>query len=156
MNIKRVFDINLSLLGIFISFPLWLCIALAIFIQDSRAIFYVQDRVGKDGKVFRCFKFRFMIKDIDCEADFLQAYGENDMRYTRLGRVLRATAMDELPQLINILKGEMSFVGSRALRVSEQDVGDDKIRSVYEIAGFNERAKIVPGLTGIAQIYLPQ
>ena len=106
-------------------------------------------------RVFKGIKFRSMIKGAERDVGPLQAK-EDDARVTRLGRVLRATAMDELPQLWNILKGEMSFVGPRALRPIEIDTEDGLPKSVEEFAGFRERCLIRPGLTGIAQILAPR
>jgi lipopolysaccharide/colanic/teichoic acid biosynthesis glycosyltransferase len=81
---------------------------------------------------------------------------ENDPRVTKVGRLLRATAMDELPQLINILKGDMSFVGPRALRPGELEVhGNPHTVNIEEIPGYKERQSVTPGLTGLAQFYLP-
>jgi len=92
-----------------------------------------------------------MIYHKDINTYFVQAE-EDDARVTKIGVFLRATAMDELPQLINILKGDMSFVGPRALVDVEKEVSDNVYRSVFEIPGFVERSSIRPGLTGIAQI----
>jgi len=94
---------------------------------------------------------------VDAEKYFgpLQAQ-DHDQRVTRIGRLLRNTAMDELPQLINILKGDMSFVGPRALPPVEIEAGDSQPKSVWEFKGFKERSGITPGLTGIAQILAPR
>jgi lipopolysaccharide/colanic/teichoic acid biosynthesis glycosyltransferase len=103
------------------SSPLWALIAFAIIIEDGLPIFYGQERVGKNGRIFRTMKFRSMIKDAERETGPVQAV-ENDPRITNVGKILRATAMDELPQLVNILKGDMSFVGPRSLRPKEKEV----------------------------------
>jgi len=153
--LKRPFDIALSGAGILLSSPLWILFSAVIWIQDRGPIFYGQDRVGKGGRVFRALKFRSMIKDAEKGRGAVQAV-ENDPRVTRFGRVLRATAMDELPQLLNIFKGDMSFVGPRALRPEEKEVhGDEDRRRIEEIPGFMERTAVRPGLTGLAQVYLP-
>ena len=118
--------------------------ALLIKIQDGGPITFSQERWGKVGKKFKVYKFRTMVPDADKKYGFSPAR-ENDIRITFLGKILRATAMDELPQLINILKGDMSFVGPRALAVAE-------ISTTHPL--FYERHKIRPGLTGPAQIGL--
>src|SRR4030042_5007913 len=107
--IKRLFDIFLSSIGIITSLPLWVIFPLAIKIEDREPIFYFQERVGKRGRIFRAIKFRSMIKDAEKHTGPVQAI-EHHPRVPKVGRILRATAMDELPQLINILKGDMSFV----------------------------------------------
>ncbi len=153
--LKRLFDIALSSFGIIISSPLWVLFGFLVWVQDRGPVFYTQERVGKDGRIFRAFKFRSMIKDAEREAGPVQAV-ENDPRVTKIGRILRATAMDELPQIWNILKGDMSFVGPRALRPAEKEVhGDGTSVSISEIPGYGERYRVRPGLTGLAQVYLP-
>ena len=104
------------------SLPLWALIAAAIKLEDGGPVFYGQERVGRGGRRFRSWKFRSMVVDADRRFGALQAR-EDDPRVTRTGRLLRATAMDELPQLWNILVGDMSFVGPRALRPEEIEVG---------------------------------
>lgn len=153
--LKRIFDMFLSLIGIIGSSPLWVIFSSAIIIEDGLPIFYLQERVGKKGRIFKGIKFRSMVKDAEKATGPVQAV-ENDPRVTKVGRILRATAMDELPQLINILRGDMSFVGPRALRPEEREVhgNPDKTR-IEDVPGYKERLTVSPGLTGIAQIYLP-
>ena len=152
---KRLFDIFLSSIGIIGSSPLWFLFSLAIIIENGLPIFYGQERVGKGGRIFKVLKFRSMIRDAEKVTGPVQAV-ENDPRVTKVGRILRATAMDELPQLINILKGDMSFVGPRSLRPNEKEVrGNPDETSIEDIPGYKERLTVSPGLTGIAQIYLP-
>jgi len=153
--VKRIFDIALSLFGIIISAPLWLFFSFAILLEDGWPVFYPQKRIGKGGRLFTALKFRSMIKDAEKVVGPVQAK-ENDSRVTKVGRILRATAMDELPQLINILKGDMSFVGPRALRPAELEVhGNPKTPKIQEIPGYRERQAVTSGLTGLAQVYLP-
>jgi lipopolysaccharide/colanic/teichoic acid biosynthesis glycosyltransferase len=153
--LKRFFDIFLSSIGIIGSLPLWILFGLAIILEDGFPIFYLQERVGKGGKIFRGIKFRSMIKDAEKDTGPVQAV-ENDPRVTKVGRILRATAMDELPQLVNILKGDMSFVGPRALRPKEKEVrGSHDETEIGKIPGYQERLGVRPGLTGLAQVYLP-
>jgi lipopolysaccharide/colanic/teichoic acid biosynthesis glycosyltransferase len=153
---KRVFDVFLSGLGLLASSPLWLVIAVIVKLQDGGPIFYGAERVGRYGGRFKNWKFRSMIPESDKLHGPRQAE-EGDQRSTPFGRILRATAMDELPQLWNIFKGEMSFVGPRALLPEENEVrGDGKVMSIEDIAGYHERHQVIPGLTGIAQIYAPR
>jgi len=150
---KRSLDILLSGFGVLVSAPLWAVIAAAIKLDSRGPVFYGQARVGEGGRIFRVLKFRSMIADAEKGVGPKPAE-EHDPRVTRVGRVLRATAMDELPQLWNIFRGDMSFVGPRALRPEEIDV-DTAGRPVplQAIPGFAARTAIPPGLTGIAQIY---
>src|SRR5262245_1767156 len=119
--LKRTFDVVLSGFGILFSFPLWILISIMIYLEDKANPFFTQDRVGKGGRLFRVYKFRSMKINSDRLYPQLQAH-ENDPRVTQIGRILRATALDELPQLLNIFKGDMSFVGPRALMPNEIDV----------------------------------
>ena len=152
---KRLFDICLSGVGILGSLPLWVACSLAILSEDGRPVFFRQDRVGKNGRIFKALKFRSMIKDAEKESGPVQAV-ENDPRVTGMGKILRATAMDELPQLWNIFKGDMSFVGPRALRPKEREVyGNPDETEIEKVPGYHERLKVKPGLTGMAQVYLP-
>jgi lipopolysaccharide/colanic/teichoic acid biosynthesis glycosyltransferase len=150
---KRALDVALSGFGVLLSAPLWMLIGAAIKIDTRGPVFYGQPRVGEGGRIFRVLKFRSMIVDAEKDTGPLPA-GEDDQRVTRVGRVLRATAMDELPQLWNIFLGDMSVVGPRALRPEEIDI-DSAGRPVplQAIPGFAARSAIPPGLTGIAQIY---
>ncbi|MDD8026459.1 MAG: sugar transferase [Acidobacteriota bacterium] len=153
--LKRPFDILLSGTGLLLSSPLWLIIAVLIKIEDRGPVFYRQERVGRRGRLFDVLKFRSMIPDAEKAHGAIQAVAE-DPRVTRVGRVLRATAMDELPQLLNILKGDMSFVGPRALRPNEKEVqGDPDTRAIRDIPGYEERIRVRPGLTGLTQVFLP-
>ena len=153
---KRPFDIILACVGLILSAPLWGLIALAIKLQDGGPVFYRQERWGWQESTFKVFKFRTMIPDSDTKFGILQAR-ENDERVTRIGRFLRATAMDELPQLLNILRGEMSVVGPRALAVGEV-VPDEEgnVLRYEEIPEFRERLTVRPGLTGISAVYQPK
>jgi lipopolysaccharide/colanic/teichoic acid biosynthesis glycosyltransferase len=154
--VKRLFDVILASVGLLASAPLWAIISLAIKLEDGGPVFYAQERVGKGGKRFRSWKFRSMVPDSDQRFGPLQA-GENDHRVTRVGRVLRATAMDELPQLWNILRGDMSFVGPRALLPEEIEVnGNGELIPLEKIPGYHARHQVRPGLTGLAQVYAPR
>ena len=153
---KRALDIVLSGMGLAISMPLWALIALAIKIDDGGHVFYSQPRVGEGGREFRAYKFRSMVADAEAHVGARQAT-DGDPRITRVGRWLRATAMDELPQLWSIFRGDMSFVGPRALRPGEIEVsGGGELVALEDVPGFAERCRAVPGLTGVAQIYAPR
>ena len=153
--IKRAFDICLSSIGLIFSSPLWLIFSLAIKLEDRGPIFYAQDRVGKNGMIFKALKFRSMIHDAEKHTGAVWA-SENDPRVTKVGRILRATVMDELPQVWNIFKGDMSFVGPRALRPKEKEVhGNPDEMNIENVPGYHERLSVQPGLTGMAQVYLP-
>ena len=153
--LKRLFDITLSSIGLIGSAPLWLIFSIAVKLQDGGPVFYSQERVGRGGRIFRVLKFRSMIKDAEKTTGPVQAV-ENDPRVTKVGRILRKTAMDELPQLLNIFKGDMSFVGPRSLRPKEKEVhGNPDETAIEDIPGYYDRLKVRPGLTGMAQVYLP-
>ena len=124
---------------------LWILIPAMIVVDSGRPVFYRQRRVGRGGRVFDVLKFRTMVTDADKIGPAWTS--ADDPRLTRVGRILRATALDELPQVVNILKGDMSFVGPRAL-------AHDEHRHLSErVPGFDDRLRVPAGLTGLAQIY---
>jgi len=150
---KRAFDTMVAGAGLLASMPVWLVVALAVKLEDGGDVFYSQERAGRGGRVFRVFKFRSMIQNAEAGVGALQA-SAGDPRITRTGRWLRATAMDELPQLWSIFRGDMSFVGPRALRPGEiETTGDGRVEALEDVPGYRLRSSVVPGLTGIAQIY---
>ncbi len=143
-GLKRLFDFGLAGILLLASLPLWPIIALLIKIESKGPIFYGQTRVGKNGTVFRLYKFRSMVdKAEDNEAVWAQ---KDDHRVTRVGRMLRKFHLDELPQLWNVLRGEMSLVGPRPER--PEFVGELK----KEVPYYALRHFVRPGLTGWAQI----
>jgi lipopolysaccharide/colanic/teichoic acid biosynthesis glycosyltransferase len=153
---KRLLDLLLSAIGLAASAPLWAIIAALIKLQDGGPVFFPQERVGLNGRAFRALKFRSMAVDAEAHTGPIQS-GEHDRRVTRFGRFLRATAMDELPQLWNIFRGDMSFVGPRALRPGEIELnGGGIVEPLEDVPGFRERCTVTPGLTGVAQIYAPR
>lgn len=163
--LKRPLDLFLSGLGLLLSAPLWAVIAIGIKLEDGGPVFYGQERVGQGGKRFRSWKFRSMVPDSDEQFGPLQAR-DGDSRVTRAGRFLRATALDELPQLWNIFTGDMSFVGPRALVPEEIEVSSSRFNvqgsrvndpvPLEKIPGYEERHQVRPGLTGVAQVYAPR
>lgn len=154
--LKRPLDLFLATVMLLITAPFWLIIATAIKLEDGGSVFYCQERWGRGGTTFRVRKFRTMIVDSDKRYGIVQAR-ENDSRITRVGRFLRATGMDELPQILSIWKGDMSFVGPRALAVGETLLDSSGRRVSYEqIPGFERRMAVRPGLTSIATIFIPK
>ena len=153
---KRTLDVLLSGAGLLASAPVWALIALAIKLEDGGPVFYQQERSGRNGVPFPVWKFRSMIPNAEAVTGAIQS-GEHDPRVTRIGRLMRMTAMDELPQLWSIFRGDMSFTGPRALRPGEiEALGNGEMELLEDVPGFTARASVLPGLTGIAQIYAPR
>jgi lipopolysaccharide/colanic/teichoic acid biosynthesis glycosyltransferase len=151
--LKRAFDATLAGAGLIASAPLWAVLAAAITLEDGGPVFFRQERVGLNGRIFQALKFRSMRPDAEALTGAVQAT-EHDPRVTRIGRLMRVTAMDELPQLWNILRGDMSFVGPRALRPGEIEAeGDGRLVALEDVPGFAYRIRVRPGLTGLAQVY---
>lgn len=139
MIVKRLLDICISAIVLFFLSPLMLIIYLLVRINLGGPAFFVQERVGKDNKIFKMIKFRTMKDSRDKNGNLL----DDNERVTRLGSFLRSFSLDELPELINIIKGDMSLVGPRALLVQYLECyNKDQIR----------RHEVLPGLTGWAQI----
>ena len=153
---KRLFDVGLAAVGLLLSWPLWLLIAACIKLEDRGRVFFVDNRLGARGRLFRLWKFRTM-RAHEKSGTARRQTTAGDPRVTRVGHILRATALDELPQLWNILKGDMSFVGPRALLPREIEAsGAGMALSAETIAGYEQRQAVRPGLTGIAQVYAPR
>ena len=151
--IKRTFDFTLAGVGLIVSAPIWALLAAVIKLEDGGPVFFRQARVGLEGRTFDALKFRSMVPDAEARTGPVQAT-ENDPRVTRVGRFMRATALDELPQLWNIFAGDMSFVGPRPLRPGEVEVrGDGRLVRLDQIPGYEARHSIRPGLTGLTQVY---
>ena len=139
MFVKRLLDITISLIALFFLLPLMLLIYLLVIINLGSPAFFLQERVGKDNKIFKMIKFRTMKNSTDKNGNLLS----DNERVTKFGGFLRSFSLDELPELINILKGDMSLVGPRALLVQYLGLyNDEQIR----------RHEVLPGLTGWAQI----
>jgi exopolysaccharide biosynthesis polyprenyl glycosylphosphotransferase len=142
---KRIMDVVLSLLACIILSPLMLVIIIAIKVYDRGPIFYTQERITKDGRPFQIIKFRSMI--VESEEEGARLASVDDERITPVGRILRRSHFDELPQLFNILKGDMSIVGPRPER---REIFEQYEESIPE---FKFRLKMKAGLTGYAQVY---
>ena len=143
---KRAMDIVFCSIAMVVAAPIMLVVAIAIKLEDGGPVFFKQERVTLDGKKFDILKFRSMIVDAEKWGEVIPAT-DHDPRITKVGRVIRATRIDELPQIINILKGEMSIVGPRPERVEHVEKYQE------EIPEFVYRTKVKGGLTGYAQIY---
>lgn len=143
---KRLFDILLSGIALVLLSPVLIITAIAIKIEDGGPIFFKQDRVTIGGKVFSILKFRSMIVDAEKDGRPHPA-GEDDDRITKVGRLIRPTRIDELPQLINIIKGDMAIVGPRPERVEHVE------KYTKDIPEFTFRLKVKGGLTGVAQVF---
>ncbi|WP_163193868.1 sugar transferase [Clostridium thermarum] len=139
MWMKRCLDIALSLIGIIILLPVLIIVGTMVFFNLGKPILFVQERVGKGNKIFKMYKFRTMLEKRDKKGDLLS----DEERLTSFGRVLRSTSLDELPELINVLKGDMSLVGPRPLLVEYLPIYNERQRKRHEV---------LPGITGWAQI----
>ena len=146
LKFKRFSDIVLSLFGLLISLPVFIIFGTMIKLSSRGPVVYRQNRVGLNGKVFEIYKLRTMRLDAEKTTGAVWA-SENDPRITKLGRILRKTHLDEIPQLLNVLKGEMSIVGPRPER--PEIVHDLKVL----ISDYEKRLKVRPGITGLAQVY---
>jgi exopolysaccharide biosynthesis polyprenyl glycosylphosphotransferase len=156
MVMKRILDIVASSVTLVLTLPVLIAIAIAVHADSDGPIFYMSERIGKKGRVFRCIKFRTMVSDAEKrrtevlhmnERDAVLFKITNDPRITRLGRFLRKYSLDELPQLLNVLRGDMSLVGPRPPIASEV--------KRYELNHLR-RLDVVPGITGLWQVQARQ
>lgn len=141
---KRAFDMSLSLLALILLCPVFVAAAAAIALESGRPILFRQTRLGLGGREFAMYKFRSMVRNAAAIGPYHTA--NDDSRITRVGRLLRRTSIDELPQLFNVLAGDMSLVGPRP------DVPAQ--RSLYSEADWAQRCSVRPGITGLAQALL--
>lgn len=143
--LKRFFDIVISFVAIIVLTPIWLITAIAIKIDSNGPVFFVQERRTKNGRLFKMYKFRSMVVNAESMEAGLFNY-ENDPRVTKVGRFLRDSSLDELPQLLNVIKGDISIVGPRPCVKNE--LGD------YETLNqkYKKRFEVLGGITGLAQI----
>ncbi|MDA7686229.1 sugar transferase [Candidatus Pelagibacter sp.] len=144
--LKRIFDIILSIIVIFLSVPILIIIILLIKFTSKGPVFFIQERIGLNGKYFKMIKFRTMLHNTEKEGTGLYSF-EDDPRITKLGHFLRRTSLDEFPQFLNVLVGSMSIVGPRP-------------PVTYELGNWStfnptmrKRFKVKPGITGFSQIY---
>lgn len=142
---KRIFDIIISIIGLIIGLPFLIVFGVAIKLEDGGPIFYKQERLSKNNKIFFVYKLRSM--RIDAEKNGIQQWAQkNDIRITKTGKFIRKTRIDEIPQFLNILKGDMSLIGPRPERP------ELTYKFNEEIPGFMDRLLVKPGLTGLAQV----
>lgn len=141
LRFKRYLDLVLAVIALILLWPVFLIIALAIKLDSKGPAFFIHNRVGKGGRIFNLYKFRTMYKHADPYT--VNPTDQNDSRITRVGRFLRKTSMDEMPQILNVLKGEMSFVGPRPEMPFIVEQYDDLHK---------ERLKVIPGITGLWQL----
>lgn len=144
--LKRILDILISLILVVILIPVWIVVPILIKIEDHGKVFYLAQRIGKNSKKIRMIKFRSMIEN--CEdirnADGSTYNSEDDPRVTKIGRFLRKNSLDELPQLFNVLKGDMSIIGPRASEWNSlKEFLPDEV----------DKMKVKPGITGYTQAY---
>ncbi len=143
--LQRLIDLFASILMFLLFLPSWIVVAIAIRLESKGGVLYTQERVGEGGRIFKIYKFRSMFSDAEKRSGPTLAT-HNDPRITRVGGILRRTRIDELPQLVNVIKGDMSLIGPRPERPYFVEKYDK------EIPRYLERLKVKPGLTGFAQV----
>ena len=145
-GVKRALDVTFSLIGTAVSSPILLAVAAAVKLDSKGPVIFKQERLGKDGKVFEMYKFRSMCVGAEHIGTGQYSY-KGDSRVTRVGKIIRATSLDELPQFINILKGDMSFIGPRPTLTYHP-------WKLEEYTDFQRRRfEVRPGITGLAQVH---
>lgn len=146
LSVKRFLDIALSLVALIILFPLFVVIAILIKFTSKGPVFFLQERIGLHGKVFRIIKFRTMIVNAEHIGDGIRVRSGKDSRITKVGRILRATSLDELPQFLNVFAGSMSICGPRPPVTYVPYQGYDNYPDEAK-----KRFEMRPGITGLAQ-----
>ncbi|MBW8826275.1 MAG: sugar transferase [Acidobacteria bacterium] len=150
---KRAFDLVVATTGVVLLAPIWLVVSIRIRLDSPGPVFFRQDRIGKDGRMFQVWKFRTMVADAEGQLESLRARNEadgplfklrDDPRVTRFGRFLRRKSLDELPQLLNVIRGEMSLVGPRPALPGELAAWSPELRA---------RLRVRPGITGMWQVH---
>nr|WP_286232236.1 sugar transferase [Neobacillus mesonae] len=144
LYVKRAYDLLLAAVGIIITLPIVVLFAILIVMETPGSPFYIQERMGKNGKCFKLIKLRSM--RMDAEKEGAKWAEKNDPRITNVGAFIRKTRIDELPQLLSVLKGDMSIIGPRP----ERPMFTEKFNK--EIKGFKNRLLVKPGITGLAQV----
>ena len=145
-GVKRALDVTFSLIGTAVSSPILLAVAAAVKLDSKGPVIFKQERLGKDGKVFELYKSRSMCVGAEHMGPGQYSY-KGDSRVTRVGKIIRATSLDELPQFINILKGDMSFIGPRPTLTYHP-------WKLEEYTDFQRRRfEVRPGITGLAQVH---
>jgi lipopolysaccharide/colanic/teichoic acid biosynthesis glycosyltransferase len=147
LTVKRYFDIFAAIIGVILFSPLFLIVAILIKLDSKGTVFFSQERVGKKGRIFRIHKFRTMVQDAERKIGPVWAKKE-DPRLTLVGKVLRKSKIDELPQLFNVIKGDMSLVGP----CPERPCFVQQFAEI--IPGYDRRHDVIPGITGLAQLSL--
>ena len=142
LAVKRLFDICVSLVVLVPFFPVWLLIGFLVKVTSPGPVMFLQDRPGKDKKIFKVYKFRTMRPGSETMVKGVEVMKDDD-RVTAIGHFLRRSKLDEIPQCLNVLKGEMSLIGPRPERVSSLEDYDDEI---------SKRLNMLPGMTGLAQV----
>lgn len=142
LGIKRLVDIAVSLAVLVLLFPVWVLIAALIKLTSEGPVFFLQERPGKDKKIFRVFKFRTMRPGSEKMVKGVEVMADDD-RVTAIGKFLRRSKLDEIPQCLNVLRGEMSLIGPRPERVASLADYDEEI---------SKRLNMLPGMTGLAQV----
>lgn len=147
INIKDFFDLIFGIFLLIIMSPIFIIISIAIIIDSRDGILFKQERIGKDGKKFKIYKFRTMVKNAEKLGDGLVIKDDTDNRVTKVGKFLRRTSLDELPQIFNIIRGEMSFVGPRPPVIYHPYDGYENYSKSAK-----KRFLMKPGITGLAQV----
>ena len=150
--IKRIADIIFSSIILFLTFPILLVTSILIKMESKGPVFYIQERVGKDGKIFKLIKLRTMYIDKDVDNNLFCTY-ENDPRITKIGKIIRPCSLDEFPQFFNVLKGDLSYIGPRPISVEEHNFVLLKLQTEKKMipSGLIHKAK--PGITGWALLH---